>query len=349
MKTQNTHSMSKKIIKRTGITLLSVLVLYWVVIGIYAVWDDGRIIVTDGPTEESMQWMEKLPDEISLAKISIPGTHDSTTKYTPFHYSFQCQDTTVPEQLMAGYRFLDVRFSVVSDHKGVERLCLKHGIGHCRVSGESGAQYMYLEDLTDYLRTFLQEHPSECVILLVDEATDGDDECRIAELLDEWIQKEPELWFVENRIPTLGEVRGKIILTTRYGDVNGYGQMRCGLDLRWNSQNNYSSPEEAVVLYDLNDTGDRFYVQNWFRLTPKDKWSAVEEALNGDYVDENTILINYLTISRGYLLLPCPKDRAIDLNSRLSDYLFETGHDYGIVIVDFGTRELAEKIYWTNF
>ena len=208
---------------------------------------------------------------------------------------------------------------------------------------------MYLEDLTDYLRTFLQEHPSECVILLVDEATDGDDECRIAELLDEWIQKEPELWFVVNRIPTLGEVRGKIILTTRYGDVNGYGQMRCGLDFRWNSQNNYSSPEEAVVLYDLNDTWDRFYVQNWFRLTPKDKWSAVEEALNGDYVDENTILINYLTISRGYLLLPCPKDRAIDLNAKLSDYLFETGHDYGIVIVDFGTRELAEKIYRTNF
>ena len=349
MKIQSTRYTNKKRkIKWIGIALLSMLALYLIAIVVYAVWDDGRTFDTDGATAESMQWMENLPDEISLAKISIPGTHDSATKYTPFHYSFQCQDTTISEQLLAGYRFLDVRFSVVVDDEGAERLCLKHGIGHCRISGERGAEYMYLEDMTASIRTFLNEHPSECVILLVDEATDGDDECRIAELLDDWMRKEPELWFLENRIPTLGEVRGKIILATRYGDVAGYGQKRCGLDLRWQSQNSWSSPEEAVVLYELNDSRDYFNVQNWFRITPDDKWIAVEEALNGNYVDEHTLLLNYLTISRGYFLLPCPKDRAFDLNARLSDYSFESGHCYGIVIVDFGTRELAEKIYRTN-
>ena len=32
---------------------------------------------TDGAESISADWMKKLPDAISLAKVSLPGTHDS--------------------------------------------------------------------------------------------------------------------------------------------------------------------------------------------------------------------------------------------------------------------------------
>ncbi|WP_228453080.1 hypothetical protein [Chryseobacterium sp. CH1] len=56
-------------------------------------------------------WMAGLQDNISLSKISIPGTHDSGARIDAPVVSgtAKTQDLSIAEQLNAGVRFLDIR------------------------------------------------------------------------------------------------------------------------------------------------------------------------------------------------------------------------------------------------
>lgn len=72
-------------------------------------------------------WMAGIPDSRYIYEINLPGTHDSATAYCknatdntvklfglpPFHVEkfAKTQSLTLPEQLHAGVRYLDLRFS----------------------------------------------------------------------------------------------------------------------------------------------------------------------------------------------------------------------------------------------
>ncbi|TQF01304.1 hypothetical protein E6W39_02445 [Kitasatospora acidiphila] len=57
-------------------------------------------------------WLAALPDSAPLARLTIPGTHDTCALYDgPL---VQCQNLSVPDQLTAGIRFLDMRCRAIN-------------------------------------------------------------------------------------------------------------------------------------------------------------------------------------------------------------------------------------------
>lgn len=161
-------------------------------------------------------WMATLPDAVSLAALSIPGTHNSPTCYVALP-SVRCQAVGVRAQLDNGVRFLDVRVSVSNDDGG--GLALVHSVFPISLTGTK----WFADVLVHEVYAFLYENPSETVLLSVKrEGTGrGTDQHLSRHLFHRYCQDRDEpgqtsKWFTEPRVPTLGEARGKIVLIRRF-------------------------------------------------------------------------------------------------------------------------------------
>lgn len=121
----------------------------------------------------------------------------------------QCQSTTLSVQLADGIRVLDIRLGIKDGH-----LVAYHG----RFPERTAFQAI----LSD-LHTFLTAPSSsrETVVVSIkqeDYATQSPQ--TFSALVRTEIEAGPggkAMWFLENRVPTLGEVRGKVILFSRFG------------------------------------------------------------------------------------------------------------------------------------
>ncbi len=65
--------------------------------------------VNDAPVAGSADWMARLPDDMPLGGLSIPGTHDAGTQYVQLGFFSKCQARSVGQQLEDGFRYLDIR------------------------------------------------------------------------------------------------------------------------------------------------------------------------------------------------------------------------------------------------
>lgn len=97
-------------------------------------------------------------------------------------------------------RFLDLRFSI---KRGILRAY--HGIQSERATAEA---------IFHTLCAFIRHHASETIIVSIkqEDATPG-----FEDLVRHHLQAHPHLWFLDNRFPQLGEVRGKLVLFSRFG------------------------------------------------------------------------------------------------------------------------------------
>jgi len=116
-------------------------------------------------------------------------------------------------------RYLDVRLRVVGDELLspprallASRMQLKRAFA---VYHGPRPQRSNLRALLDTLHLFLTTHPTETLILSIKEEIPPFHphfSCRIYEAFKPYLSR----WFLEERIPTLGEVRGRGILLTRF-------------------------------------------------------------------------------------------------------------------------------------
>jgi 1-phosphatidylinositol phosphodiesterase len=128
----------------------------------------------------------------------------------------QCQSETTPlsVQLADGIRVLDIRLAIQNG-----RLVTFHGQFPERTAFQS-----ILGDLHTFLTSPTSAH--ETVVISIkqeDFATNSPTE--FSALVHGELEAGPGgfgMWFLENRIPTLGEVRGKAILFSRFGDGTGW-------------------------------------------------------------------------------------------------------------------------------
>ena len=239
----------------------------------------------DGPC-----WMKYVDDNKFLDELSIPGTHDSGTcsvdnDTEPQSSQVKCQQDYIPTQLLEGIRYFDIRLGKGND-PGID-----HGDYYLL---KKDAYFMHLSDVVGYFKTFLNENPSEALIMLVsrgnDEATDESVTTAFAKVLGD----NPDLFYTASRVPTLGEVRGKIVLLRRFrlvGDsVSGH---TWGLDLtEWDDKIKAHSDSTTMCLVQdargfeaAGETGDKepyctkVYAQDKYKLTGTDKLSWVDNAL----------------------------------------------------------------------
>ena len=239
----------------------------------------------DGPC-----WMKYVNDNKFLDELSIPGTHDSGTcsvdnDTEPQSSQVKCQQDYIPTQLLEGIRYFDIRLGK-GDDPGID-----HGIFYLL---KKDGNYLHLSDVIGYFKTFLNENPSEALIMLAsrgnDEATDESITTAFAKVMAD----NPNLFYTSSRVPTLHEVRGKIVLLRRFrlagNSVSGH---TWGLDLaEWDDKIKAHSDSTTMCLVQdargfeaAGETGDKepyctkVYAQDKYKLTGTDKLSWVDNAL----------------------------------------------------------------------
>lgn len=239
----------------------------------------------DGPC-----WMKYVDDNKLLDELSIPGTHDSGTcsvdnDTEPQSSQVKCQQDYIPTQLLEGIRYFDIRLGKGND----PGIC--HGDFYLF---KKDGYYLHLSDVIRYFKTFLSENPREALIILAsrgnDEATDDSVTTAFAKVLDD----NPKLFYTSSRIPTLHEVRGKIVLLRRFRLAgNSASGHTWGLDLtEWDDKIKAHSDSTTMCLVQdargfeaAGETGDKepyctkVYAQDKYRLTGTDKLSWVDNAL----------------------------------------------------------------------
>lgn len=239
----------------------------------------------DGPC-----WMKYVDNNKFLDELSIPGTHDSGTcsvdnDTEPQSSQAKCQQDYIPTQLLEGVRYFDIRLGK-GENPGIDH-------GACYLLKIDG-NFMHLSDVIGYFNTFLSENPTEALIMLVsrgnDEATDESLTTALGKVFDE----NPDLFYTSSRIPTLGEVRGKIVLLRRFGLAgNSVSSHTWGLDLtQWDDKIAAHTDSTSMCLVRdergfeaVGKTGDeepyctKVYAQDHYECTGTDKIGWVDMAL----------------------------------------------------------------------
>ncbi|QRA43736.1 phosphatidylinositol-specific phospholipase C [Chryseobacterium cucumeris] len=273
-------------------------------------------------------WMAGIQDNISISKISIPGTHDSGARIDAPVVSgtAKTQDLSIAEQLNAGVRFLDIRCRHIDN-----AFTIHHGAIY---------QNMNFDDVLNACYTFLQNNPSETIIMSVKEEYDASNTTRTFEqTFDSYVQKNPSKWDLGANIPTLGAIRGKIKLLRRFssGTTKGIN----------------ASPWADNTTFDINNSGVQLKVQDYYKVTNNDdKWNAISRLLNEAKNDTNGKL--FLNFTSGYkpgiFGIPSIPTVSNNINPRLKTF-FQTNTQgtFGIMPIDFVNAELSQLIVNTNF
>lgn len=290
-------------------------------------------------TENSADWMKKLRDEISLDEITLAGTHDSATTYVQLPYFMRCQSLTIEEQLEAGFRYLDIR---LNEENG--KLYFYHSFAKCKTGIPPWADVLELEIVLNQVYSFLMSHPSETVLFVVKQENSGDI-VLFQKTLQEYIAKNPEMWLLTDKIPTLGEARGKVVLFRRYADKAGL-RVQSGIALNWSDQGG----EEFQTNYLEKEirNGVTFYIQDRYNYSVEDKMKGMEGALLSakELSESEGIRINFASTA-GPNSLHHPYKISKQMNYWFQNKNFDG--NIGWVIFDFGDATLAESVYQLNF
>lgn len=149
--------------------------------------------------KEKKDWMSKLSDSLLLSEISIPGTHDTCALYGGGFA--QCQVWSLSDQLLAGIRHIDIRCRHIGDC-----FTIHHGLIYQKKS--------FGGVLSD-VEKFLSENPSECIIMHVQEEYKKEKVIKTyKEIWNEYYNKYKKIIHISDNIPKLGEVRGKVFITS---------------------------------------------------------------------------------------------------------------------------------------
>lgn len=277
---------------------------------------------------EMNSWMSGLQDNISISKISIPGTHDSGARVDAPVVSgtAKTQDLSIAEQLNAGVRFLDIRCRHIDN-----AFTIHHGAIY---------QNLNFDDVLNACYAFLNSHPSETIIMSVKEEYDASNTTRSFEqTFDSYVQKNPSKWDLGANIPTLGAVRGKIKLLRRFssGTTKGIN----------------ASPWADNTTFDINNSGVQLKVQDYYKVTNNDdKWNGIFNLLNEAKNDTNgKLFVNFTSgYKPGIFGIPSIPTVSNNINPRLKTFFqTNTQGSFGIMPIDFVNAELSELIVKTNF
>ncbi len=275
-------------------------------------------------------WMKNMGDEKSLKEINIPGTHDSGAKYCSFSLFSHCQNKSISEQLKIGVRVFDIR---------VDGMTIVHSFCKCKKS-RFGA-LLSLENVIDDILCFLSEKPSETVLMMfkMDKGNDSSECFRL--LYENFIRTNPDKWYLENKVPTLGEVRGKIILIRRTES----NFEKAGIDF---TEMPYQGDTKETKWEKFSPNGvDDVIIQDRYRLTRKNKWNkAVRPLIEDGEGLKDSMIFNFLS-SAAIPFIPLFNARYI--NKKFSKHKPEKGKYYGVIMLDFADEKLTRKIIETNF
>lgn len=278
-------------------------------------------------------WMARLDDKKPISMINVPGTHDSATKEIWCSYFLQNQNLTILEQLEAGFRFFDLRLRINREKK----LFLAHTFMPCLSSGKT----FYFEDVLHMMIAFLQDHPTEIIFMAVKAEKKKKNISLFQKLVGEMLENNETHFYLKEKIPSIQEVRGKIVLLRRYENV--LNQKEAGIPFLWMVD---SKRGIQVLLQEKRNV--HLIVQDSFKSTIDDKWRLFCRVIANYQFNEQTFVLNYLSTTTKKLLSH-PKVYAKILNARFLNLSLVNQGSYGFLIFNFGNEDIAKKVIETNF
>lgn len=281
-------------------------------------------------------WMGLLADSKLLSELSIPGTHDSASRYLN-DPRLVTQTASIGEQLGAGIRFLDIRVGYAG--------------GRFRLYHEDTYLNLRFGQVRDVCKTFLQSHPRETIIMSLkkeDKApSDGNVKgVNFQSRFAQYVAETPKLWYLGNNIPTLGDARGKIVLFRRFAIDKA-----TPTDVGINAFDEYPNPAGGSTFTIKGPP--KLEVQDEFGLLNTkiaSKWDAIEKLLTRASAPGNTsvLYVNFCSAA-GKLEVDYPLSATSTINPKLEAYF--TSHPkgrFGIVLTDFQTTDINTRIVRTN-
>jgi 1-phosphatidylinositol phosphodiesterase len=246
------------------------------------------------PRADNPNWMSALPDTVRLSQLSIPGTHESMSHFAGFGVPLnfvKCQTMRLGTQLHSGIRALDIRCAVVNHGSGPG--------GFFNIYHGNQFQRATFNDVLNTVVDFLKKHPSETVLMRVKEEYTDRRERFEAIFRDYYWNNDdykPYWWNppTMSQNPTLGEMRGKIVILQDFARKDC-----CGGDYRCLA--GCTTPDKAKygICYCSFDTQDTFRLNHIRELYHK--WERVQNHLvkanTGFDTDLNgdTKFMNYLS------------------------------------------------------
>ena len=282
--------------------------------------------------------MSGIQNGTKLSEVSIPGTHESCTRFGGS--LSQCQWFSITQQLNRGIRFLDVRCKYQVDGDSGRKQNIYFPIYHGDGDVFTASQNILFEEVQAQCIAFLSENPSEVIVMNVQMEYSGDgDEFRkkFLELIEPYKE---QYWYLGNAIPTLdNNLRGRIILIRAYDAVAKVGWNK-GADSEWPDGANGGGLEWNGFNNNGESSNTVFQTQN--------KWKSVHGSEKGDLV-EQYIKNAQANAANGKLTLNFSSytgdlgigKNAAGMNERLQGFLRNFGTDghwgaaLGIIPLDF--------------
>ena len=283
--------------------------------------------------------MKALPDELNIADITLPGTHNSCTQNVDLKYFTKCQDMSIYEQLQAGIRLLDIRIELDGDN-----IKTVHSVIDCRNKPFSRQKLLFDGVLAD-IRRFLTENPSETVLVCLNRDDGAPSEVTFAAFHRKFIENNA-LWFTENRFPELCEVRGKAVLLNRCAVPTELAEKPCGLDFSaWQASDTAKSEFRHAELKNSRDERG-YYLQDTYKASPRVKWeTAVKPFIEKAPHDESAI-ISFFSANDS---IHSPRMTAKYVHTQFLNFPAENAVKLGWLLFDFPTDAVIQKTARINF
>ncbi|SNB46286.1 phosphatidylinositol-specific phospholipase C [Geobacter sp. DSM 9736] len=280
-------------------------------------------------------WMGLISDDTPISRLTIPGTHDTGT-YTSHAIDgagfVKTQNMSISEQLKAGVRFLDIRGRLYRDS-----IVIHH---------EDFYLHLNLTDVINDCRAFLKDHPSETILMsLKDEYDHYLPSLTYYHAFLRYHDRDPDLWYLGNSIPLLGDVRGKIVLLRRFGlDPNGEGFIGIWLHMSDTPQVFNRDPRQTLYTEDLYSPG------GYFDQGVDEKKRAIRNNITAAQRDSSpdSLYLSFTSATQ-WKSLSSPLDFANKINPWLMNTLVTNHGPMGIVPMDFVHEKLIFFLINSNF
>lgn len=234
----------------------------------YAHNDDGYSHDASNMNYSNADWMSSLEDRTYLGQLSIPGTHDSGSRYGGDAIANQVM--TISQQLNAGIRYLDIRLRHIDN-----KFAIHHGVKY---------QHLNFDDVMTEVSQFLASHPKEMIFMrLRDEYKGANNTRSIEETLGEYMSKYQQ-WILQESVPypdytPISKLRGKVYFI--YDNIRPLVSFRV-----------------AATSFDYLKVQDAYHVKtNWDLYN---KWTIVKNFIN-ENKNRESLTINHLSASGGSL------------------------------------------------
>ncbi|KAG8998818.1 hypothetical protein FRB94_006619 [Tulasnella sp. JGI-2019a] len=254
----------------------------WRIFQSMAAGSTQRLLVL--PARNMASFLGGISDSVHLSNILLPGTHESMALYGWPFASCQNSNQSVLSQLQSGIRVFDVRLAAVNG----TTLISYHSII---------SEKVLFSDIIATFSAFLSsvDGQRECVVLSikqedgsttpdsvfsslvyqavvgssvsgslegkgVTETTTGGRPLPPPSPMKKGPQAQSlgDMWYLENRVPTLGEVRGKIVLFSRFGYGSGWPGGMGITPMIW--------PDSSPTGFSFTCGDTTFQMQDWYNI-----------------------------------------------------------------------------------